>query len=121
MEETMNESNNLILGVRWTARIMTVIIIAFVVITFLDEGFTIFDLSPHQSLMLMAFFFAWLGLVLAWLWEGLGAIMTLISIVLYDIIALINGEHFMEVWVCILPAVLFLFCWIQTKNNKRKG
>ncbi|MEI8279630.1 MAG: hypothetical protein WCG87_07680 [Bacteroidota bacterium] len=120
MEETMNESNNLILGVRWTARIMTIIIIAFVVVTFMDEGFTIFNLSPHQSLMVMAFFLAWLGLVLAWLWEGLGAIMTLVSLILYVMIALFNGERFIEVWVCVLPAILFLFCWFQTKNNKRR-
>jgi hypothetical protein len=121
MSTAMNESQNLISGVRWTARVMSLIIVAIVAFRFVDEEYTIFNLSPHQSFMVIFFFFTLLGLLLSWLWEFIGSIITIVSILLFFLTSILNGgDVISETWVCLLPAALFLFCWSQSRDVKNR-
>ena len=68
---------------RWTARIAGTLMALFFLAFFVGEGFpNIFRLPWRESLSVLAMSAVVVGLLLAWIWEGLGGAVVLAAIVL---------------------------------------
>lgn len=107
----------------WIARILGSIIIAFVLFFLIahvfgnnesGEGFRdskeiiTFILFPIGTLI---------GLVIAWKWEGLGGLITTVSMIGLLILRPELWDSFFIV-IPIIPGFLFIIYWFISKNNK---
>jgi len=97
---------------RWTARIISLLFVLLTLFFFIAEGIysdhSKTASTPIVSLVLGALLI--IGLCLAWKWEFLGA---LISLVGFIGISIVNPNALMKpLWyVFLLTAILFLRCW----------
>ena len=74
---------------RWTARIAGTLMALFFLAFFVGEGFpNIFRLPWRESLSVLAISAVVVGLLLAWIWEGLGGAVVLAAIVLMPLIGM---------------------------------
>ena len=103
----------------WIARILSVMVIGFLLFFLFGEGL--------ESISVLHIFFPFgvmLGLILAWLFEGIGATVTIMSIVAFYILhylqhgKLPSGPFFL---ISSIPSVLFLVSMLMrrrmTKDN----
>ena len=71
--------------------------------------------------MTIFLFLTFVGLNMAWKWEGAGGALALGSIIVFTILGLQSeGKPGGTIMVCAmyaLPALLFLFCWWQTRRH----
>ncbi|MGD2158204.1 MAG: hypothetical protein PVG32_15110 [Anaerolineales bacterium] len=113
--------------VRWVARVWSLVILFFFLLIFIGE-----ILSPHTeeamtlsdaALLILFPIATCLGLALAWRWEFLGGVISLISIVLFVVIMGIAGRlntpsNFIILLAFIaIPGVLFLITWSGSRGN----
>lgn len=107
--------------IRTAARILGTVAIAFVLfmigaLLFGKEGFGAFQ-SKREILSFMLFPVGTLiGFGLAWKWEGIGGLISLVSLLGFHLLRPDLGASF---WIDImaLPAMLFVLYWLFTKNN----
>ena len=63
-------------------------------------------------------FLAFIGLIMAWKWEGLGGAMALGGLIAFNIPAPASERgNFVVTGLYGLPALLFIFCWWQTRKQ----
>ena len=102
---------------RWTARIagtlMALIFLAF----FVGEGFpNIFRLSWRESLSVLALSAVVVGLLLAWIWEGLGGALAVAAMVAF---MLLIGMRGVAPGLLLVPAaigLLHVVCWWRLRS-----
>lgn len=103
--------------VRWTARILSGIFAALIVILLIIEGANPFSYTSHELVLLLALLSVWIGFIVSWLWEGIGGIMiTGGGIVFYLVVLLVSG-NLPGGWILpasFIPGFLFLYCWWKT-------
>jgi len=103
--------------IRWTARILSVLILAFHVLSFLGEGLPS-NLPTHDVVNLILWGVVMLGLIIAWKWEGIGGlVIILVSVV---------QNHFEPMllsmwafWIAPFTGVLFLIYWVESKSRRK--
>lgn len=106
---------------RWMARTLSLVVMA-------GAGYAVVQLGPAQSddyvaweetASLVALGAAALGLLLAWLWEPLGASLALIAGVFVGALAAYQYSLLLALGVALLfivPAALFLLAWHRTQS-----
>lgn len=107
----------------WTARILGSIIIAFVIFFLAahifgnNESGEGFRDSKEIITFLLFPIGSTIGLAIAWKWEGLGGIITIISMIglFYLRPDLLNSFYIV---IPIIPGLLFIAYWLITKNRK---
>jgi len=117
-------STNILNAVRWVARTNTVLLIIIVVILFIEQGglptgehFS--GLKLTEALIMGSTFFAFPGLLIAWKWEGFGAILTIAALITFSTVDYFSsGGVLWNIWVVGIPALLFLFCWWHTNYSR---
>lgn len=110
----------------WTRRIargLGIVLLVLVLALFIGEGLFGLDLAALQQLnltegfMLLAWGMALLGIVVAWVWEGVGGALIIGSILLFaGINSLASGSWRIGVLepLFLLDGLLFLFNWWRT-------
>ena len=71
---------------------------------------------PMTVFLLLTF----IGLIIAWKWEGIGGATALVGLIGFNILAPVSVTRagiFVITGLYGLPALLFLFCWRQTKKQ----
>jgi hypothetical protein len=96
---------------RWTARIVGTLMALFFLAFVVGEGPPpLFKLSWQQNLQFLGMAGLFLGLLLAWKWEGWGGLAALVSFALL----LAIDRRFNTTWFFLLPAgaaVVHVLCW----------
>src|SRR5208283_2338092 len=99
------------LGLRWTARVLSVLLIGLILAILLGEGFNPLNLKGIEPLQMFLFFTTCIGMVVAWRWELLGGSISVAAMALFLAVEfgvtsrLPNGLTF---YLMLVPGILFL-------------
>ena len=110
-------------AIRWTARIIGTlfvgIFLALFISDYLQKG--TFPVDSDRIPMTMFLFVTFIGLIIAWKWEGAGGILALGSIIVFSILGLQTDEKpggtILVTGIYALPALLFFLYWWRTKGK----
>ncbi len=109
------------LGFRWLARLTSLVSIGTIVLFLLAEPFNPANVRPRDWVGLVCFpIGVMMGLMIAWWKEGLGAVISLASLLaFYTIFGWLMGSRVGGPWFVIFtsPAFLFLVAWFLSKRN----
>jgi uncharacterized integral membrane protein len=105
---------------RWTASIAGTLMALFFLAFFVGEGFpNIFRLHWRESLSVLALSAVVVGLLLAWIWEGLGGAVALAGMVLFMLLTGTRG-----IGLLLVPAaigLLHVVCWWRLRSATGVG
>lgn len=117
MRAPPNSLDSVMTGVRWLARVLSLVTAGTVALFFVGEGrFEPLKMSGPQAVQMLLFGTAWLGLLVAWRWELTGAAMTLGGMALFYAAEFLVDGHFPRGWAfaaIAFPGVLFLYCGLR--------
>jgi len=121
-------------GLRWTARIIGTLLVLFTI--FIGTGEIMEGYHKSGKMFLETFstltiieFILWFmglaGLIWAWWNEANGGFFSLVCMVIFIILAMINPASEMEfAWVLsifLIPSVLFIIYWWATRKSVKKA
>ena len=101
--------------IRWTARILSVLILAFYALSFLGEGLPS-NLPAHDVDIFILWGIVMLGLIIAWKWEGIGGLV----IILVSVVQNVIDPVFLSMWafwIAPFTGVLFLIYWVKSRRK----
>jgi hypothetical protein len=109
---------------RWLARLTSLISIGILGLFLFGEPFNPAQITPREWVGL-AFFPTGvaIGMIIAWWKEGLGATVSLASLLgFYTIFGWLLGSRVKGPWfiVFVLPAFLFLIAWLLSRRNPQE-
>lgn len=122
MKHVASASTRSVIIIRWLARIIGTLSVAVFLFLFVAESVEKgriaieSDRIPMTAFMLLVF----IGLIIAWKWEGLGGAMALGGLIAFNILApasVAKGGNFVVTGLYGLPALLYIFCWWQTRKQ----
>lgn len=117
MTTSKSTSNLLLLAVRWTARISSILFIGVFMLMFVGEGFDPAKVRPLEWLMLFfGPFGLMLGMILGWWKEGLGGAITILSLFISLLVGDYSGSGGGYMLICASPGFLFLLSWLLSKT-----
>ena len=108
--------------VRWIARVWSLFALALaLLIVFSPDPYAVNPIQPREIFMLSLWGMAILGLILAWRWERLGALLTMIIMPVRELVyVLIYREwtiNFLLIWALVIPpAVMYLLVWYRDRK-----
>lgn len=112
-------SSVLVKILRWVARIwgLFALILALLVV-FTPDPYQVRPITAMEVIMLSFWGVAILGLILAWKWERFGAVLTLISMPVREVVYFLLHRgwtiNFLLIWALVIPpALMFLFAWYK--------
>jgi hypothetical protein len=103
--------NRLEVGIRWTARALTAMLVGVVLVIFIGEGFNPLRLKGIEVLQMALFWTACVGMILAWRWPVIGGALSLGGIILFFTVELAMTGGFprrLFFYLLLLPGILFL-------------
>jgi hypothetical protein len=99
-------------GLRWTARLLSALLVGLVVLIYVGEGgFNPLKLSAVEAVQKVFFFTAVAGMVIAWRWEVIGGILATAGILLFFGTEFAVTGGFPKGWafrLMLLPGIFFL-------------
>jgi len=110
------------LGFRWLARLTSLVSVGMLALFLFGEPFHPAQITAREWTGL-AFFPGGvaIGMIIAWWREGLGAAISLASLLgFYTIFGLLLGSRVSGPWfiVVVSPAFLFLIAWLLSRSNQ---
>ena len=125
--ETASTPSKMVLTLRWIARILGTLIVAFSLIFFIayviEQG-NLPNPDFGHGLVTFLYVIALIGFLIAWRWEGFGGILSAISIVLMATVNVIwvhaAKDPGSEI-IFVIPALLFIYCWWKTRKQLQQN
>ena len=120
MATAIRYSDGLITIIRWVARILALLLAVMVLIFVTGEGINVSTMSPGDIVMGIIFAIVWLGLILAWHWEGTGGLMITTGTILFILLDYFFTGHVLRFWLFfafLVPGFLFLYCSWQNRHG----
>jgi hypothetical protein len=122
MKHVASASTRSVIIIRWLARIIGTLSVAVVLFLMVAESVEKGRIAiDRDRIPMTAFgFLAFIGLIMAWKWERLGGAMALGGLIAFNILApasAAKGGNFVVTGLYGLPALLFIFCWWQTRKQ----
>lgn len=112
-------SSVLVKILRWVARIWSLfaLIIALLVV-FTPDPYQVRPITAMEVFMLSFWGVAIFGLILAWRWERFGAVLTLITMPVREVVYILLHRgwtiNFLLIWALVIPpALMYLFAWYK--------
>jgi hypothetical protein len=112
---------------RWIARIISILVLILAIGILLTPGTEVEGQTPTVAywILLIMWCTGVLGLLLAWRWELVGAIIAIFALITRDMFYYsLSRQSFVDfgmVWLPILiPALLFLLAWWLEKRAREK-
>lgn len=105
---------------RWTARIISIPLLALVVILILGDGIANpLTASTRDNLLGLTILIMLLGLILGWKWEGLGGLLILAGLALF---AIVNRGLLLNIVIApwLFAGVAYLLCWWRQWSVRRQ-
>ena len=115
--------------IRWSARITGTLLVILVLIFFVISTFFISNKEPtgHETYIIISWVVLGIGfaaLIMAWWKEGLGGLISLISLIVFNLLAIFNpieGSGYGFILLIILvPSILYLLYWLMKRNMLKK-
>jgi len=112
-------------AIRWTARIVGTVMALFCLFFFIGSifegaGKSNFSIEPFNMILFTFWGTGLAAFILAWWKEGLGGFISLISLIIFNILAALNpvpGSRYSIILLFFLiPSVLFTYYWYQMKK-----
>ena len=99
---------------RWTARTLTIFVIAFHLLSFLGDRYSS-SLTTLDIVKLVLWGIILAGMIVAWKWERIGGFMIIGGTVVQTVI---NPQILLmwAMWIAPIIGVLFLICWAKTRR-----
>jgi hypothetical protein len=122
MGTTIQYSDDLVSVIRWVARIIALSLAVVVLIFVSGAGVNVSAMGSDEILMSAVFLMMWLGLIVAWRWEGAGGILTTGGTALYVLLDYFLTGHVLRFWVFfvfLIPGLLFLYCWWRPRHGTK--
>jgi hypothetical protein len=121
MNDTASKQIILVPTIRWVARIMVILFIAFFLFLFISDSIEKGTISIENGRVPMTvfLFFTFSGLIIAWKWEGIGGAIAIVGLLGFNVLApqsVPRTAILITTVLYVLPALLFLFCWWQTRK-----
>ncbi len=121
MKNNTSLENKITRVIRWIARILGLLLILLTLFFAIAESITSTNPNAEQTpiAMLLAGFFILGGLGLAWKWELIGALISLLGFIG---IGVLNPDAMTKPMMYLFPliAILFLICWSLSKLPRTK-
>ena len=122
MNNVGSVSTRSVTTLRWLARIVGTLAIVVFLLFFVADSVKKGRIAVESDRILMTAFMllAFIGLIIAWKREGIGgatALGGLIGFTLFAPASLSEGAVLVIAGLYGLPALLFLYCWWQTKKK----
>jgi len=112
---------------RWTARIISVLVLILAIVILLTPGTEVEGQTPTVAywILLVMWCVGVLGLLIAWRWELAGSIIAIFSLITRDMFYYsLSRQSFVDfgmVWLPILiPALMFALTWWLEKRENEK-
>lgn len=123
MKDSKNK-NRTVTIIRWIARIWSIASIAFLLVMVIGHLFGSEQSNPPTFGEMVGLFFfpfgVFIGLIIAWKWEGLGGMIAIGSIIGFHMTMLILGRS-LDINPFIdgvaAPGFLFLICWFLSRGR----
>ena len=102
---------------RWTARIWSLLATVFAMVVALSpDPYAVNPITAREIFMLSLWLVAMLGLLLAWRFERLGALITVIIMPLREVLYFLFYRewtiNFLLIWALVMPpAAMYLLAW----------
>ena len=109
---------------RWIARAWSLFALTLaLLIAFSPDPYAVNPIQPREVFMLSLWGIAILGLLLAWRWERLGALLTVIIMPIRELVyVLIYRDwtiNFLLIWILVIPpAVMYLLAWYNDRHQQ---
>ncbi len=114
---------NLILVLRWTARLGSLLSLAFLLLFFFGEELNFGQLTSAEIVGLLFFPVGiTVGMLLGWRWETLGGAVTVLSLLaFYKVMYATSGRFPEGIWFALfaLPGLFFLYCGLSHRQSTR--
>ena len=120
MATAIQYSDALLTVIRWVARIIAMLLALVVLIFVTGEGVNVSAMGTGDIVTGIVFVMMWLGLLVAWRWEGMGGLLTTGGTVLFILVDFIFTGHVLRFWMFfafLIPGLLFLYCWWLTRHG----
>jgi hypothetical protein len=127
MDDLSARSKRPATALRWTARIIGTLFVVVFVAFFVTDAVQKETRAIESDVLPATFslFLAFMGLIIAWKWEGVGGLVALGGLILYCILGLRTdvkpAATIFVAGIYALPAILFLVYWRQTKREDPKS
>lgn len=117
----------IVLYIRWTARIAGTALVAFFLFFVVahifsggEDNLKLNGLTAREMLLFAAMIIQLVGLIAAWPWEGVGALITLIGYLAFSII---DKDFWNPPIFPLFPAVavLYGYCWLRSRDKGDSG
>lgn len=113
-----NTNNKTVTIFRWIVRIISIIIVLFLILMFVGSLFNPKQSNTPSTHELISFIFfpigLCVGLLIAWKWELIGGIIAIVSMIIFSLII----QSTLGWIIFAIPGVLFIICWYLSRNNK---
>lgn len=109
---------------RWIARAWSLFALGLaLLIAFTPDPYAVNSIQPREIFMLSLWGLAILGLLLAWRWERLGALLTMLIMPIRELVyILVYREwtiNFLLIWALVIPpAVMYLLAWYLDRKQQ---
>ena len=111
--------NRTVTIIRWIARILGVLFIAFFLLMFIGEELSskqeTSSIAVRELIGLVFDFVYFVGLILAWKWEGLGGLIAAIGLIAFAVT--IPDAAILAYTIMAVPVILFLICWLLSRSK----
>jgi len=114
-----------ILILRWIARVWSLVILAFaLIIIFSPDPYATGEPIPLTTYVLLGLWgLSVVGLMVAWLWERLGALIAIGTMLVRELLFIITEGrwyvNFLLLWAAFLPpAIMYLLAWRMERKLK---
>ncbi len=118
-------STNLVEGFRFFAKFFSIIIFLFFLIAIIiatpaqRSTFNPYALPFYDSIMVISFYFILLSLLIAWIKEGLGGLLSITGLIVYLIFDFLSdGKILWNILILAVPACMFIYCWWYTNVSE---
>jgi hypothetical protein len=110
-------------ALRWTARVLTLLLIGVILAILVGEGFNPLNLKGIEVPQMALFWTACIGMVLAWRWQAMGALLSVGGLILFFAVEcavtgrLPKGLFF---YLMLLPGILFLMSSVINRRMQAR-
>ena len=98
-------------GVRWTARVLSALLVGLVLVIFIGEGFNPLKLKGVEAIQMTFFWTTCIGMVIAWRWQVIGGALALGGMILFFAVERFVTGGFPRgpiFYLMLMPGILFL-------------
>lgn len=126
MNDLVKQRKYWLVGIRWTARIFGILLAIMVLTIAIGEGFFYpgdglpnpFTQPLPVAIELFGMLAMWVGCILGWKWQGIGALLTIGGIIIFHVIEkrlwLMGAFPLFDI-----AGILFLLCWWLSRAKRK--